>query len=1431
MNWNNYKTYGDSHQNAFETLCNQLFERYLRRNHENDLIKFRVINGAGGDGGIEAYGELVSGDIIAVQAKWFRQSLGTSEIEQIKNSILTAKKLRHQIKKYIICIPHNTSSLKIGRDNKPTTNHEENKINDLIDKIYATHPDLELIWWFDNEILAELQQNDNEGIHTYWFDKELISQEYLSQLLNLQKKGWLHERYIPELHGQGEIRKEYQKICFSVEYRQELLHWVDETTKDLKNCLMLIDKFLPTNQATPLLNEKLNEIKNNLTLFDEELQRIANALQSGNDLYKPSTLTEVDVWSTLLKLEKIAPSNIQKSMIPKLISSLEKNHPHTLQQFIQRTCLNFRQSIRLIVGEPGTGKTHGLVNCTETHLKKNSPAIIIQAKGSPSGNWTEILSKALQLTNWNMNEILSALETLAMRNDVQKATIEHTGEDTTNECTKVLICIDGLEEDIENKKEWYDRIRECEQLVIDYPRVRFFFSARSYFYDKTKIPASGIFETHSLPREGDIEIMKIAPKYFSKEHYNIQIASYSQIRSIDSLLSLRLFCEEYQDQNILETDTVITATGKLINRKIERINEEFTPLLQNKISTTRNPISDALDVIANYFYSNHEIEHDQLVQLIISQAANYLNTSDIDSLIDYLANNAFLIRTERISEDVFLKKKKSYYSITYQSLIEHIISDGIYREIKNGRLEKIPPFLHKAQKIIQNIANNLFIETGQLIGENNFLIEGFNEREMKVFQLTAISNAPKDLALKYKPKVDELFYSGYDNLSCVFEYLILPSSRFADSVFGAEYLHAILSKMPSAFDRDRLWSGLDNHEKNIQGVKPNQNTILLKESGVMSASLDCSFHNEMPLVCAWGLSTIDQELRDKLRIKLTGWAIKKPFEFHLLLQKVFDCNDPQIQEDLASIALGFASRVKDKKALKELASWSIDNIFTKLEQHRNVIVRQGFRALAERAFQVGAITKDEVELCRPKPMKEIFLLPFEKDVNIELGGECYPIAHDLAWYVIKKAYDDFFESPLSLGKRLKDNDCKEAKEILNAYRVKYNNKKIFGFYWGMAAGIGYIKSLGFTRTKGNGYTEATHGSKSKVFTYEEKYTWLAVHYIQGYLSDYIPMKKWPDERFFVKDYSQLIDIPNPAESLVDTDAVNRKQKEVNEWVIKDLLMKELETGSDIKGVIEKWVNEEPSFDLEKWLSFESADFQLSEPNRRWTAIYNDTGLYDSKQLCYSQITLTACLVYKKDLPILKKAIRNNPDTIDATFHTDSLYASPNTDMYCNPTDIVWMNWIEENNRAETFYDNCSGKELLYTITKLIQIGVDGESHHILPSKKIRELIRCYDFVDMELQDLDGNTLSFIHKISDGQFQDNQEIILVDSNVLEKALTEAGYEIVWFAELFRQKNTLNKDLDKEFHPQRTRKYFIWNEDVQKSSFKFWDAQYSHRRDKN
>lgn len=93
MNWNRFHTYNEAPERAFEALCDQLFERWCYREYGNEILCINVVNGSGGDGGVEAYTKLQSGEYIGLQVKWFPYSIDKNQIKQIRSSVETAKKL------------------------------------------------------------------------------------------------------------------------------------------------------------------------------------------------------------------------------------------------------------------------------------------------------------------------------------------------------------------------------------------------------------------------------------------------------------------------------------------------------------------------------------------------------------------------------------------------------------------------------------------------------------------------------------------------------------------------------------------------------------------------------------------------------------------------------------------------------------------------------------------------------------------------------------------------------------------------------------------------------------------------------------------------------------------------------------------------------------------------------------------------------------------------------------------------------------------------------------------------------------------------------------------------------------------------------------------------------------------------------------------
>ncbi len=79
-------------------MCNILFKCWLKKEYKDNISHFAFVNGSGGDGGVEAYGLLKSGDIIGVQSKWFPQKMEASQFKQIENSFYTAIKVRPELK-------------------------------------------------------------------------------------------------------------------------------------------------------------------------------------------------------------------------------------------------------------------------------------------------------------------------------------------------------------------------------------------------------------------------------------------------------------------------------------------------------------------------------------------------------------------------------------------------------------------------------------------------------------------------------------------------------------------------------------------------------------------------------------------------------------------------------------------------------------------------------------------------------------------------------------------------------------------------------------------------------------------------------------------------------------------------------------------------------------------------------------------------------------------------------------------------------------------------------------------------------------------------------------------------------------------------------------------------------------------------------------
>lgn len=253
MNWTHFQTYGMAPDKAFEVLCNQLFENWSKEEYKSDIASIRVVNGAGGDGGVESYAVLKNGSIIGLQAKWFPTSMASSQIAQIKNSIKTAKKVRPEISRYIVCVPRDLAS-KTAR----SENSEDTRWENMITSVVADYPALAVELWNESRIVAELQKPSASGIFKFWFENAEVSDESVQFAFEKTKSSWLTTKYVPELNTYGNIAQTLSLLLGDIVQREN-------QTKTFRKINELCERFHSAAEAFLVVCSDRPEITDILT--------------------------------------------------------------------------------------------------------------------------------------------------------------------------------------------------------------------------------------------------------------------------------------------------------------------------------------------------------------------------------------------------------------------------------------------------------------------------------------------------------------------------------------------------------------------------------------------------------------------------------------------------------------------------------------------------------------------------------------------------------------------------------------------------------------------------------------------------------------------------------------------------------------------------------------------------------------------------------------------------------------------------------------------------------------------------------------------------------------------------------------------------------------------------------------------------------------
>ncbi len=202
IDFNNIRTDHGGPRNGFEELVCQL----ARRENQPNRSRFRRVEGAGGDGGVEAYWLLPDGSEVGYQAKYFLKSANV-DWGQIDRSVKAAIDNHPKLKRYVIALPCDLTDRAGGKQGG------WQKWEEWVQRSPAAS-NIEFELWAAHELRDRLMQPASAGLRAYWFGEIDLSPTWFdTQLKNAI--GNLDDRFHPEDHVDVGVSRLFLTLCRS----------------------------------------------------------------------------------------------------------------------------------------------------------------------------------------------------------------------------------------------------------------------------------------------------------------------------------------------------------------------------------------------------------------------------------------------------------------------------------------------------------------------------------------------------------------------------------------------------------------------------------------------------------------------------------------------------------------------------------------------------------------------------------------------------------------------------------------------------------------------------------------------------------------------------------------------------------------------------------------------------------------------------------------------------------------------------------------------------------------------------------------------------------------------------------------------------------------------------------------------------------------
>lgn len=1009
MNWTKFQTHGMAPDKAFEVLCNQLFENWCKEKHPTDIASFSVVNGAGGDGGVESYAVLTDSTVIALQAKWFPDSLTSNQIGQIRNSIKTALKLRPQICKYFVCIPRDLASITARSDNS-----EDGRWTGLVDEIAKDYPSVTLELWNETRLVTELQKPSSSGIYRFWFENAEITESCIEYAFQRAKSTWLNTRYVPELNTFGKIEKTVSLFLGEIDHRTEL-------AQDFSRIYELCIRYREAADALiEICSDDDSRLKEIICTTNEALQAIHASSKTIGDCLAQEPLQETSLDTDVFRVDFDSIIEIINRShgafrhhfhTSEVTKNLQKLSKFDYFKLVRDYRASFSKKTILFLGDPGTGKTQGVGAVSEKLLSENFHVpLVIQARGTPINHtWKDIISNYLGLSSvWSEEDLWQALTSLANRH---KFNSDYLGS-MCKVLPKVIVFVDGLDESSPQTR-WIERIRETDVIVSRHPQIRFCFTARP-----TAMPKPFDYaKIQRLSSGGDVPAHQLFDSYMSA--YNITVQHRGWLKTaLSTPLALKLFCELNQNSTFTCSEKAEISMATLWRKKVEKIEKEYAQ--SANVSPKNQHVLKAIVHLSEVFMQSKTLERSCLIKIIADGVS--LSMEQAEKLLVCLDNYGVLSSFCETGTGIFPDIYNYYPGI--QGYFDFATASILLQRYKHPQDIDFTLFPTLHTDTLSGLAILAIQNYDYLITRNQTFVSTMSEW-IEEIQFLALQHTNHTNARPFVERSKEIMSQNADGLITIANRLVLPLARDVGHPLGVGLLDQFLASFDTPAQRDILWS-VPGYLEDSFGKRWFRNETFELENEEYSLTAD-DVCDGYPTIYAWALSCVDNSLRKLYRNRLMDWARLAPAEFFKLFLKFSNVNDPQILSDLFSILMCLVYDGAEPELTGAISGWITQNILhpDKIESNRNVAVRYYAIAILHKAIHMGLRYGDKEIVVTDYGMLDDFVIPTQELSQI---NPC-DIPEDRPWHIPEP------ECAILEGK----NSCKEdvIESALNAPEINW----------------------------------------------------------------------------------------------------------------------------------------------------------------------------------------------------------------------------------------------------------------------------------------------------------------------------------------------------------------------------------------------------------